>query len=62
VIYRLLATHLAHKAGRTRNEAATGAVTLVQRSGSALTKSLPAILSSRSTSLQDWRHWCRGHV
>ncbi len=30
-------------------------------SGSAFgcSKSLPAILSSRSTSLQDWRRWCR---
>ena len=36
VIYRLLATHLAHKAGFTRKEAATGAVTLVQHFGSAL--------------------------
>ncbi len=32
----LLVTHLAHKAGFTRKEAATGAVTLVQRFGSAL--------------------------
>ena len=36
MIYRLLATHLAHKAGFTRRETATGAVTLVQRFGSAL--------------------------
>ena len=36
VIYRLLATHLAHKAGFRCEEAATGAVTLVQRFGSAL--------------------------
>jgi hypothetical protein len=36
IIYRLLATHLAHKAGFTGREAATGAVTLVQRFGSAL--------------------------
>ena len=36
VIYRLLATHLAHKAGSTRKRSATGAVTLVQRFGSAL--------------------------
>ena len=36
VIYRLLSTHLAHKAGFTGREAATGAVTLVQRFGSAL--------------------------
>ncbi len=31
VIYRLIGTHLAHKAGFTRKEMATGAVTLVQR-------------------------------
>ena len=36
MIYRLLATHLAHKAGFRCKEAATGAVTLVQRFGSAL--------------------------
>jgi hypothetical protein len=36
VIYRLLATHLAHKARFRCKEAATGAVTLVQRFGSAL--------------------------
>ena len=36
VIYRLLATHLSRKAGFTGREAATGAVTLVQRFGSAL--------------------------
>ncbi|MBK6584532.1 MAG: transposase zinc-binding domain-containing protein [Gammaproteobacteria bacterium] len=36
VIYRLLVTHLAHKAGVQMQEVATGAVTLVQRFGSAL--------------------------
>ncbi|MBK6585569.1 MAG: transposase [Gammaproteobacteria bacterium] len=36
VIYRLLVTHLAHKAGFRCKEVATGAVTLVQRFGSAL--------------------------
>jgi hypothetical protein len=36
VIYRLLATFLAHKAGFTRKEVITGAVTLVPRFGSAL--------------------------
>jgi hypothetical protein len=41
VIYRLLATHLAHKAGFTGREAATGAVTLVQRFGSALNLNMP---------------------
>jgi hypothetical protein len=35
-VSKLLATHLAHKAGFTGREAATGAVTLVQRFGSAL--------------------------
>jgi hypothetical protein len=41
VIYRLLATHLAHKAGSTRKRSATGAVTLVQRFGSALNLNMP---------------------
>ena len=36
IIYRVIATHLAHKAGFTRTEVATAAVTLVQRVGSAL--------------------------
>jgi hypothetical protein len=36
IIYRLIPMHLAHKAGLTDREAATGAVTLVQRFGSAL--------------------------
>ena len=36
VVYRAIATHLIHKAGYTQKTAHTGAVTLVQRFGSAL--------------------------
>ena len=36
IIYRTIATHLAHKAGFTKPSTQTGAVTLIQRFGSAL--------------------------
>jgi ribosomal protein S27E len=36
IVYRTLATHLAHQAGCKSNDVATGAVTLIQRFGSAL--------------------------
>jgi hypothetical protein len=36
IVYRMLATHLIKKAGFTRKTARTGAVTLIQRFGSAL--------------------------
>jgi hypothetical protein len=36
IVYRAIATHLIHKAGFTRKTAHTGAVTLIQRFGSAL--------------------------
>jgi len=36
IVYRAIATHLIHKAGYTRKIAHTGAVTLIQRFGSAL--------------------------
>ena len=36
IVYRTLSTHLAKKAGFTRAQANTGAVTLIQRFGSAL--------------------------
>jgi ribosomal protein S27E len=36
IVYRAIATHLAHKAGFTKPLAQTGAVTLIQRFGSAL--------------------------
>jgi hypothetical protein len=36
IIYRAIATHLIHKAGYSLREGATGAVTLIQRFGSAL--------------------------
>jgi len=36
IVYRAIETHLIHQAGQTRNTARTGAVTLIQRFGSAL--------------------------
>jgi hypothetical protein len=36
IVYRVIATHLVNKAGFTRKTARTGAVTLIQRFGSAL--------------------------
>lgn len=36
IVYRVIATHLIRKAGFTRTSAHTGAVTQIQRSGSAL--------------------------
>jgi len=47
IVYRCIATHLIKKAGFSRKTAQTGAVTLIQRFGSALTKSPGAILNSR---------------
>ena len=36
IVYRAIATHLIHKAGFTKSTSQTGAVTLIQRFGSAL--------------------------
>ncbi len=36
IVYRVIETHLVHKAGLTRTSGRTGAVTLIQRFGSAL--------------------------
>jgi len=36
IVYRAIATHLTKKAGYTKTRAQTGAVTLIQRFGSAL--------------------------
>ena len=47
IVYRTLATHITKKAGYNKQTAQTGAVTLIQRFGSALTKSPGAILNSR---------------
>jgi len=47
VINRAVSTFLIKQAGLTRAEAQTGAVTLIQRFGSAATKSPGAILNSR---------------
>jgi hypothetical protein len=47
IVYRTLATHIIKKAGYNKQTAQTGGVTLIQRFGSALTKSPGAILNSR---------------
>ncbi len=47
VINRAISTFLTQQAGLRRAEAQTGAVTLIQRFGSAATKSPGAILNSR---------------
>ena len=54
-VYRTLATHITKKAGYNKKTAQTGAVTLIQRFGSALTKSSGAILNSRRLALKGWR-------
>jgi hypothetical protein len=41
IVYRAISTHLTHKAGLKRKESATGAVTLIQRFGSALNLDAP---------------------
>jgi hypothetical protein len=58
IVYRCIATHLTKKAGFSRKTAQTGAVTLIQRFGSTLTKSLGAILNSRRLAPKGWRAGC----
>jgi hypothetical protein len=41
IVYRTLATHQIRKAGYTHRSASTGAVTLIQRFGSALNLNMP---------------------
>lgn len=41
IVYRVIATHLVKKAGHTHQAAKTGAVTLIQRFGSALNLNMP---------------------
>jgi hypothetical protein len=41
IVYRAIATHLTHKSGYTKTTAQTGAVTLIQRFGSALNLNIP---------------------
>ena len=41
IVYRAIATHLSHKAGLRCKDGATGAVTLIQRFGSALNLNMP---------------------
>jgi hypothetical protein len=47
IVYRVIATHKIKKAGQTHKMAHTGAVTLIQRFGSALKRSQGAIFNSR---------------
>jgi hypothetical protein len=58
IVYRCIATHLIKKAGFSRRTAQAGAVTLIQRFGSALTKSPGAILNSRRLAPKGWRAGC----
>jgi len=41
IVYRAIETHLVHQSGYTRTSAKTGAVTLIQRFGSALNLNIP---------------------
>jgi hypothetical protein len=41
IVYRAIATYLAHKAGFAKPFTQTGAVTLIQRLGSALNLNIP---------------------
>jgi len=41
IVYRVIATHLIKKAGHSHQAAGTGAVTLIQRFGSALNLNMP---------------------
>lgn len=54
IVYRVIATHLIHQAGLTKAYAHTGAVTLIQRFGSALTNSPGAILSPPTAGTATW--------
>jgi hypothetical protein len=44
IVYRAIATHLIHKASLKRKDGATGAVTLIQRFGSALNLTVSILL------------------
>jgi hypothetical protein len=57
IIYRTIATHLAHKAGFTKPLAQTGAVTLIQRFGSALNLNIHLTCMD---ALMSWAHGCAG--
>ena len=52
IVYRTIATHLIHKAGFQLKEAGTGAVTLIQRFGSAL---ILKPLGANCVQLSRWR-------
>jgi hypothetical protein len=58
IVYRCIATRLIKKAGFSCKMAEAGAVTLIQRFGSALTKSPGAILNGRRLAPKGWRAGC----
>ena len=49
IVYRVIATHLIKKAGFTKKTAQTGAVTLIQRFGSALNLNVLVVDYTRSS-------------
>ena len=49
IVYRVIATHLTHKAGYIITTAHTGAVTLIQRFGSALNLNIQVLESLTRT-------------
>ena len=57
IVYRAISSHLLQKSGFTRKTAQTGAVTLIQRFGSALNLNVHL---TRMESLMPWAHGCAG--
>lgn len=54
IVYRVIATHLVKKAGHTHQVAKTGAVTLIQRFGSALNLNGVVCGRGRNPTLRLW--------
>jgi len=53
IVYRVIAGHLIHKAGFTRKTARPGAVTLIQRFGSALNLNLLCAAAHKRFHVED---------
>jgi ribosomal protein S27E len=54
IVYRAISGHLIHKAGLTRASAVTGAVTLIQRFGSALNLNVHFAVHGRTNAASAW--------
>ena len=54
IVYRAISAHLIHKAGLTRASAVTGAVTLIQRFGSALNLNVHFAVHGRTNAASAW--------